>query len=286
MQYDLHLHSTASDGALSPDALIHLCAEKGLKLVALTDHDTLSGIRAARFAAEALGMAFIPGAEFSCLWRRQTLHLLGVGLDIDSPVLQDYLHQLTAIRQQRAEKIASKLIKKGIDASVLVRAQTIAGEVSLCRPHFARALVELGAVRSVKDAFDIYLGQGKVGDVKAEWPDIERVIELIHQAGGRAILAHPTKYNMTFTRLRLLFEELKDWQCDAIEVSYPGLNPDQGRELLRWVKHYGFLLSAGSDFHSPESSWTAPGRFPEIEVNDQHVLSALVPSSQFKALWS
>jgi len=286
LRYDLHLHSTASDGSLSPEELMSLCAEKKLQCVALTDHDTLSGLPLARKKAEELGLNLISGIELSCVWRRQTLHLLSIGLDEHNPEVKAFMVELETIRQQRAEKIAERLVKKGINASILDNAQTIAGNVSLCRPHFAKALVEMGHVRSVKDAFDVYLGQGKAGDVKALWPDLEKVIALVKQANGYTILAHPTKYNMTFTRLRLLFEELKGLGVDAIEVSYPGLNPDQGRELLRWVKHYGFKVSAGSDFHSTLSPWTLPGCFPEIELNENHILNVLLSNMNVDARMS
>lgn len=260
-----------------------MCAEKQLQYIALTDHDTLSGIPLARKKAEALGVTLISGVELSCVWRRQTLHLLSIGLDEHNPDIKALMIELESIRQQRAEKIAERLIKKGISPSVLENAKAIAGDVSLCRPHFAKALVEMGYVRSVKSAFDVYLGQGKVGDVKAQWPDLDKIVSLVKQAGGYTILAHPTKYKMTFTRLRLLFDELRALDVDAVEVSYPGLNPDQGRELLRWVKHYDFKVSAGSDFHTPASPWTLPGCFPEIEVNENHILSVLLSNMNANA---
>ncbi len=263
-----------------------LCAEKDLQCVALTDHDTLAGLPLARKKAEELGLNLISGVELSCVWRRQTLHLLAIGLDEHSADINAFMAELETIRQQRAEKIADRLVKKGISASILENAQAIAGSVSLCRPHFAKALVKMGYVRSVQHAFDVYLGQGKVGDVKALWPDLEKVIALVKQASGYTILAHPTKYNMTFTRLRLLFEELKSLGVDAIEVSYPGLNPDKGRELLRWVKHYEFKVSAGSDFHSTTSPWTLPGCFPEIELNENHILNSLLSNMNIEARMS
>lgn len=276
MFYDLHMHSNASDGVLSPSALINLCADKGIQAVALTDHDTLGGLAEAKKVALSRGIDFIPGAEFTCLWRRQVLHILGLNLDEQNPDLQAYMHELVAVREKRAEKIAERLIKKGISADILDQARSIAGDASICRPHFAKALIKSGYVSNAKAAFDVYLGQGKVGDVKAEWSDPESVIKKIHQAGGYAVLAHPTKYNMTFTRLRLLLAELKDWNCDAIEAGYPGMNPDQARELLKTVKNFEFLISAGSDFHSPEFSWTAPGRFPDVDVDSGHLLTKLI----------
>jgi len=274
--YDLHMHSNASDGVLTPTALVDLCADKGIQIIALTDHDTLGGISEARRCAANRQVQFIPGAEFTCLWRRQVLHILGLNLNDQNSELQAYIHELVTVRDKRAEKIAERLIKKGISTDILDQARVIADGASICRPHFAKALIQSGYVASSKAAFDTYLGQGKVGDVKAEWPDPERVIKIIHYAGGYAALAHPTKYNMTFTRLRLLFGELKDWGCDAVEVGYPGMNPDQARELLKVAKQYEFLVSAGSDFHSPEFGWTAPGRFPVIDVDDKHLLNKLV----------
>lgn len=286
MRYDLHLHSTASDGALAPEVLMELCAERGLQVVSLTDHDTLMGVQSARAKAVELGMTLLTGVELSCVWRRQTLHMLAIGIDENSPLINTFMQELVDLRRHRAEKIATRLMKKGVTEGLLNHAQKIAGNVSLCRPHFAKALVQLGYVRSVKDAFDVYLGQGKVGDVKAEWPEMERVIQLVKEAGGYTVLAHPTKYKMTFTRLRLLFEEMKLNNADAVEVSYPGLNPEQGRELQRWVSHYDFKVSGGSDFHSPSSPWTLPGSFPNLDLNDKHLLTTILsnmnPSAQMK----
>ena len=284
MRYDLHLHSTASDGALSPEELISLCADRGVQIVALTDHDTIDGLHVAQLKANELGLHLITGAEFSCRWRRQTLHVLGLGFDHHADEVQSYMSRLQVIRRERSEKIAIRLIKKGVDNSILDQAKQIAGDTNLCRPHFAKALLKMGYVRSVKEAFDLYLGQGKAGDVQACWPDLEEVVTLIKKAGGVTVLAHPTKYKMTFTRLRLLFDDLKALGADAVEISYPGLNPDQGRELSRWVKHYGFLVSAGSDFHTATSPWTLPGSFPEINVNEKHVLSQLLTNQSTYAL--
>lgn len=261
------MHSTASDGALSPTELVARAAEASIRYLALTDHDTLAGLKEARAEADRQGIRFIPGVELTCRWHKRTLHLLGLGIDPEYEGWREYETHLQQLREQRAETIAVKLRGKRAPEDILERARAHAGSGQIGRPHFARALVEAGVVSSENEAFDRYLGQGKVGDVKAEWPDVAEAIAMVQASGGKAILAHPTKYNMTFSRLRLLLSSLAEAGVDGFEIGYPGISQDYIRLLLKQAEVLNLLVSSGSDFHNPAHHWTGLGRFPRVETS-------------------
>ncbi|TCK03051.1 PHP domain-containing protein [Marinobacterium mangrovicola] len=272
--YDLHSHSTASDGALSPAALVEAAYAAGVRQFALTDHDTLEGLYEAREAArQHSDMEFFPGVELTCLWQRRVIHLLGIGIDTEASQCADYMARLRRLRDERAEKIAEKLEKKGLP-NLLAEAQENAGDGQIGRPHFAQAMLKRGMVSTPQQAFDLWLGAGKAGDVKAEWPSLEEAVQLVKSAGGYALVAHPTKYKLTFTRLRALTDDLVAAGGDGLEVSYPGVTPNHLRDLLNLAERKSLVISAGSDFHSPEQRWTALGRFPSFE-GGRHLLSYL-----------
>lgn len=265
-KFDLHMHSTASDGALSPRELVRRAAEASIRCLALTDHDTLAGLDEAAAEAARQGIRFIPGVELTCRWHKCNLHLLGLGIDPAYPGWQQYQARLQALREQRAHTIAKRLCAKRAPEDILERARRQADGGLIGRPHFARALVEAGVVSSENEAFDRYLGQGKVGDVKAEWPALAEAIEIIHASGGQAILAHPTKYNLTFSRLRLLLAALAEAGADGFEIAYPGISPDHIRLLLAQAEQLDMRVSSGSDFHNPAHHWTGLGRFPRVDT--------------------
>lgn len=273
--FDLHMHSTASDGALSPQALVELASQNGVQLLALTDHDTLAGQAEAAAAAERLDMRFIPGVELTCRWNKRVIHLLGLNIDPDHEGWKGYLEHLSCLRNQRAEKIAKKLIGKGLPDDLLEQAKTLAGDGQIGRPHFARALLEAGLVSSESEAFDRFLGQGKPGDVKAEWPDMAEAISQVQKSGGYALLAHPTKYNLTFSRLRILLAEMVAAGVDGFEIAYPGVSQEQIGLLMRIADQHDLQVSSGSDFHTPKHRWTHLGRFPRVETH-RHLIHALV----------
>lgn len=270
--FDLHMHSTASDGALSPSELVAMAVEASLEYIALTDHDTLAGLAPARRAADAAGVTLIPGVELTCLWQRRVLHLLGLGIDPGYPGWRDYMARLTELRTARAETIAHKLVARGVvPDTILEQARAQAGAGQIGRPHFARALQAAGVVSSENEAFDRYLGQGKVGDVQAQWPDVPAAIDIIRKSGGLSVLAHPTKYHLTFSRLRLLLAELARFGIDAIEIGCPNVSQEQVGLLLRLAESLNLKISSGSDFHRPEMVWTRLGRFPRVE-SDRHLI--------------
>jgi len=272
--YDLHCHSTASDGLLSPSELINEADARGVLYLALTDHDTLGGLAAARAEASGRALNLINGVELTCVWQRHCIHVLGLGFDADASCFEPYLTRLDELRLERAERIARRLEQKRLP-NLLEAALAIAAGGQIGRPHFAAALINAGIVETAQEAFDRYLGRNKAGDVKVDWPDIAEAVAVIKTAGGFSVIAHPTKYNLTFTKIRQLCDDFKAQGGDGIEISYPGVIPDHTRELQRIASQRGLLVSGGSDFHSNNNRWSALGRFPVLPIGDGHLLSAL-----------
>lgn len=264
--FDLHMHSTASDGALSPTQLVEMAGQNGVRMLALTDHDTLAGLEEAAAAAALQNMTFVPGVELTCRWGSRVIHLLGLGINPGHAGWQKYLDHLSLLRDARAVKIAARLEARGLPADLLEQAKELAGNGQIGRPHFARVLLKQGVVSSESEAFDRFLGQGKTGDVKAEWPDMQEAIAQVKASGGYAILAHPTKYKLTFSRLRILVADMVRVGLDGFEAGYPGVSQEQTGLLMRLAEQHDLLVSSGSDFHTPEHRWTQLGRFPRVDT--------------------
>ncbi|HWN07395.1 MAG TPA: PHP domain-containing protein, partial [Steroidobacteraceae bacterium] len=193
---DLHLHSTASDGMLDPAALVAHVAARGVKLMALTDHDTVAGVGAAAAAARASNIAFVPGVELSASWRGRAIHVLGLAIDPASPALSRALARQQAQREVRAEQIASRLDAAGAPGSAALEEIRAAGSLPT-RTHFARALVALGVARDLPGAFERWLGRGRPGHVAGEWPSLAESTAWIVEAGGKAVIAHPMRYPLS-----------------------------------------------------------------------------------------
>lgn len=274
-KYDLHCHSTASDGVLSPPELVRRAAGEGVEVLALTDHDSVAGIGEGAREAGRLGIRLLSGVELTASWAGRMVHLVGLGFDPVAECLRDYLEELDHLRLERAERLAGKLMRKGMP-DLLPAALEAAGDGQIGRPHFARALVDAGLCDSEKQAFQRYLGTGKLGDVRMPWPEMARAIGVLHDAGGLCVLAHPTKYRLTFTRLRTLINDFCNAGGDAIEVAYAGIKPEHQRELLKISRQRGLKVSAGSDFHRPGSPWCELGRFLPLEADADHVLASLL----------
>ncbi|MFC6669610.1 PHP domain-containing protein [Marinobacterium aestuariivivens] len=274
-KYDLHCHTTASDGALAPTELVRRAAGVGVEVLAITDHDTVGGLDEAFDSAAAEGVRLLTGVELTASWGRQVVHLVGLGFDWKAAALQDYLRRLDALRFERAQRIAQKLQQRNLpDLLPAVLERSAGGQVG--RPHFAAALVAANVCESEQQAFKRYLGPGKIGDVKMPWPTMKEALELLHQTGGVSVLAHPTKYRLTFTRLRTLLSEFADAGGVAVEVSYSGVKPEHQRELQKVARQLKLRLSAGSDFHRPEQVWVELGRFMPLASDEGHVLELLL----------
>jgi predicted metal-dependent phosphoesterase TrpH len=260
---DLHCHSTASDGVLSPADVVRRAAERGVGTLALTDHDTLAGLDEAAEAAAEAGITLVPGTEISCQWQQHTLHIVALNFDRRAPSFVEALKAQSRARSQRALLIDEQLRKKGCP-SVLEAARAKTRDGVPGRPHFARALVEAGAIRSEQQAFKRWLGTGKVGDIKTCWPSLEEVLAYIRQAGGVAVLAHPRKYRMSATRLRALVAEFAAIGGDALEVLTGGQSPADTDLLASLCVKHQLRASSGSDFHRPGQPWTELGSLPPL----------------------
>jgi 3',5'-nucleoside bisphosphate phosphatase len=254
---DFHTHTTASDGALSPAVLVQRARAKGIRLLAITDHDTVAGyqLAAADYTPTADEMRLLSGVEFSCVWSGVTVHVVGLGMDCQHPDFAAGLARLAVAREERAQVIAERLAKLGFAGS-LEGALAEAGESQLGRPHFAAWMVAQGHVKSMSAAFDRYLGQGKPGDVKAFWPELVEVVAWIVAAGGVAILAHPLKYQLTRSKLRRLVADFKAADGAGLEILNGRQTQEQSRQLRLLAVEFGLEVSGGSDFHH-DTAWGA-----------------------------
>ncbi len=250
MLIDFHSHTTASDGALAPGELIERAVAENISLFAITDHDTMKGYRAAAeyYTHNKRQMRLIPGVEFSCRWSGTTIHVVGLGVDDSHPAMERGLERLNTARIARGEKIGARLEAKGF-AGAHAGGLAQAGQSQLGRPHFAAWLIEQGHVTDFKQAFDKYLGQGKIGDVKAFWPELEEVTGWIVESGGVAIIAHPLKYHFTRMKLRRLITDFKEAGGEAIEILNGKQTSDQTAKLKRLAVEFELEVSGGSDFH-------------------------------------
>ena len=263
MSPDLHTHSTASDGTLTPTQLLSRAAAAGVEVLALTDHDTLDGLAEAAAAAASLGVTLIPGAELSVTWGGRTIHIVGLGLDQDSGPLNAGLARLLAYHDWRAEEIGRRLDKHGIP-DAFAGARGLAGGVLVGRMHFARLLVQRGLAASVRDVFKHFLVQGKPGHVPGDWATLEEAVGWIQAAGGQAVIAHPARYALKATRLRALLSEFRELGGSAVEVVSGSHSKDEAFVFARHAREHRFLASAGSDYHGPETSWLDLGRLPPL----------------------
>ena len=278
MIVDFHTHSLASDGALAPIELLRRAKAAGVQQFALTDHDTTAGYLAVRHTCEAEEVGLISGVELSCRWATATIHVVGLNFDADAPEMTAMVEQLTQAREERAEKIATRLAGVGID-DALEGAKAIANGSQIGRPHFATWMVEAGAVDSVAEAFDKYLGAGKIGDVKMFWPPLSDVVQAITRAGGVAILAHPLKYRLTGMKLRALINDFKAAGGGAIEV-LNGRQPETDlKRLSQLAEGNGLMCSVGSDFHRDFEYGPKLGIDVERLPNGAHVWDALEASA-------
>ena len=261
--YDLHNHSTASDGTLNPASLVEMAARAGVRVMALTDHDSTEGVAEADLAAARMGISLISGAEISVTWNKMTVHILGLNLDINSDRLQQGLAGLRSFRDRRAVEIGRRLEKSGIpDAFEGARAFSNGRLIS--RTHFARYLVKLGAAADVRKVFKHFLVNGKPGHVPGQWASLEDAIDWIHAAGGQAVIAHPARYKMTRSKLRRLLREFVELGGEGIEVVSGSHSRDDYHVMAKHAREFGLLASIGSDFHSPDFPWITLGRLPQL----------------------
>ena len=251
MKIDLHCHTYYSDGQLSPVELVDRAHNMQVDVLAITDHDTVQGLdeALAHQAKQKRAMHIINGIELSTSWHNFDIHILGLNVDKDDPL---FCERLVAQKNERDDKLA----KAGIE-NVLRDAKLLAGEGQLTRAHFARVLVDRKEVRDFESAFKKYLGKGKRAHVKPQWISIEEAIEWIHDAGGKAVLAHPAHYDMTTKWLRKLVAEFKQSGGDGIETTHARINPEKRKLIVELAMEHNLQASAGFHF---VSRWTELGK--------------------------
>ena len=245
---DLHTHTTASDGQYTPAELVRLAKQRGIQVLAVTDHDTIAGVDEAMSAGEALGLRVIRGVELSAI-EYGNFHVLGYGFRVGDTELARLCEKLKKGRDDRKYKIIDFLREKGMDID-LAEVEELAGGGAIGRPHFARVLVKHGYVSTNREAFDRYLDTvefwRKADRYKA---DSHTCIEAIKSAGGRVSLAHPYQMELPDDKLEALVARLKDWGLDAIECYYPRYTPAQQAFYLHLAEKYRLHQTGGSDFH-------------------------------------
>ncbi len=254
---DLHNHTTASDGELSPTALVERAAGLGVRALAVTDHDTVAGLAEAHEAGRRLGVDVVDGVELSATRAGGgTVHVLGYLFDRSSPALTEPLGRLQASRRLRNEGIAERLAALGVPvdlAAVRSRAHGVVG-----RPHFAAELIAQGHARSVDEVFDRWLARGRPAYVERDELRPDEAVRMIHAAGGVAVLAHPMVYAQSDERVERMIADLAAAGLDGVEIDYPSHTAGQMTMLDCFARRYGLVRTGGSDFHREQGLRPCP----------------------------
>ncbi|AUC06895.1 PHP domain-containing protein [Acinetobacter lwoffii] len=279
---DLHTHSNISDGTFSPQQLVEAAVEKLVHTLALTDHDTMDGLALAEEAAKNHEIKIISGVEISSQWSRPAtkknygVHIVALNMQNPEP-LQKALNQQKKIRAERSKQICDllvPLIGEDIYADVLVKVDHIPDRVT--RTHIAKTLVEKGIVTRPQQAFDKYIKEGKKAYVKFDGLSLEDTIQVIHESGGFAVLAHPTKYDLSATNIRYLIEIFAKFGGDAVELP-PAIEPSSTRQMVdRMITEYDLKVSIGSDFHGDHMPWIKLGNVPSLKPGQVGIWESFV----------
>lgn len=262
-QFDLHSHSTSSDGTLAPADLVARAAAAGVETLALTDHDVTAGLAEARAAADRSGMTLVDGVEISTSWRGQTIHIVGLHVNPTDAALQAGLAEIRRRRDQRGWEIGRRLVAQGVE-DAHSGAVGLAGGPILSRTHFARHLVNAGHARDLRQAFRRYLRKGRPGYVAVEWAQVSEAVAWIRSAGGQAVVAHPARYSLGSARMQALLADFKDAGGAGVEVVCASHTPDDADRFSRLAQRFDLRASTGSDYHGPEQSWTPLGSLPAL----------------------
>ncbi|WP_237467854.1 RNase RNM [Vibrio stylophorae] len=260
MIFDLHSHTTASDGKLTPQALVARAAEKRISVLAITDHDCVDAIVPAQQAIQQQGLAMhlVAGVELSTVWQNKDIHIVGLNLDIEHSALKEFLAAQRERRLARAQLIGQRLEKAGL-VGALAGAQAMAGHELVTRAHFAAWIVAQGKAKTMQAVFQKYLSRGNPGYVPPNWTGMAEAIAVIQKSGGVAVLAHPGRYKLSNKWLRMLLADFSQMGGQGMEVAQPQQRPDERRFLADLANQHGLLASQGSDFHYP-SPWLELGR--------------------------
>jgi predicted metal-dependent phosphoesterase TrpH len=262
-KYDLHCHSTASDGSLSPMAVVQRAKQQGVTVLALTDHDTTAGLDEARQCALQQQIKLINGIELSANYLNQCLHIVGLNIDPQHPQLLQGIARQQIVRAERAQKIADKLEKKQIPGAYAAVCQA-AGSGEITRTHFADFLLSHGYVATQQEAFDRYLSKGKPAYVPTVWAELAEVVNWITQAGGIAIMAHPLRYKLSVKWMSRALASFKEMGGLGVEVVNGRGSVDEIHLGSYFCKKHQLYASVGSDFHTPDNQWLELGRLAEL----------------------
>jgi 3',5'-nucleoside bisphosphate phosphatase len=277
---DLHSHSNVSDGTLTPEALAERAARGGVELWALTDHDELGGQQRARDAALGLGMKYLTGTEISVTFAGETVHIIGLGFDLDNSALQQGLAEVRSGRRVRAQAMSDGLAKVGI-AGAFEGAQRYVGNPDLIsRTHFARFLVDSGVCADTYEVFRRFLTDNKPGYVPHQWARLGDAVRWITQAGGVAVIAHPARYRFTPTVEYALITEFIAHGGRGLEVMTGSHSAPEQLQYGNTALEFGLLASRGSDFHAPGESRTELGALPDLPGRLSPVWEALAARVQ------
>ena len=259
-EIDLHSHSTASDGSLPPTQVAALAALTGLKAWALTDHDNVDGLAEADKAAQQLGVEFVPGVELSAEYPRPgSMHMLGYFVDYNDDSFCKTLEELKQHRRNRNPRIIAKLQELGMNITMEEVQEKAGGpEAQVGRPHFAAVLIEKGYAETTQEVFDKYLARGRPGYAEKRRLTPKESIDLIHSAGGLAVLAHPFSLDREEAQLKELVAELDDHDLDGIEVYYSKHDQEETQLYLDLAAEFDLAVTGGSDFHGASK--------PDIEL--------------------
>ena len=256
---DLHLHTMASDGTASPAQTVQTARELGLTAIAVTDHDTVSGVNEALAHGAALGVEVVPGVEVSSDYRDNNIHVLGYFIDPASPALRAVADWVRVERAERNEKVVAMLAADGFAISMEELEAAYPGAL-LGRPHIAEFLMRRGYVESVTDGFDRYLEVGRKYYLPTRRIPLSRAVTAIRDAGGLASLAHPLQYRYPLPEVEELIDRAVHLGVDAMECYYSGYTPEETRWLLTQAERRGLGVSGGSDWHGTRKPYITMGR--------------------------
>jgi hypothetical protein len=265
IHHDLHSHSLASDGTLTPAGLVQAASDAGVDVLALTDHDTTDGIEDACRQAAFAGLRLIPGVEISVSWESLTIHVLGLNIDPHCEILQAGLSGLRVFRDWRAEEIGRRLDRAGIPGAHAGACDLSRGRI-VSRTHFAHYLVANGHARSVAQVFKRFLVHGKPGYVAGQWASLEYALGWIMAAGGLAVIAHPARYPMTGSKLRRLVGEFRELGGVGMEVVSGCHSRNDVNTMAGCARSMDLFASCGSDYHGPENPRVQLGQLAELPV--------------------
>ncbi|EXB24482.1 PHP domain protein [Acinetobacter baumannii 1437282] len=267
---DLHTHTLISDGTFSPEQLVQAAVDLKIQILAVTDHDTMDGLERAQNYAQDHDIQIISGVEVSSQWSRPNtkksygVHIVALNMQDEAPI-RAMLENQKKIRAERA-KVICQLLEKCIDFDIYpdVIAQVDGEADRVTRTHIAKALVEKNIVSRPQQAFDRFLKEGKKAFVKFEGVGLKETIEIIHASGGLAVLAHPTRYDLSATNIRYLIELFAESGGDAVELP-PSIEPASTRQMVdRMIQQFNLAVSIGSDFHGDNMPWIKLGQTPRV----------------------